>query len=120
MIRASISPMRRRGHRLLRVEVEAQPARGVLGARLGRRVAELVAQRLVHHVGRGVGARDRPAAGHVDLGLGVLADRALALEHRRAVHDEARDRALDVGHLERAPLASRIRPWSASWPPDSA
>ena len=100
LMRDSISPSAPDGHGLLRAEVEAQSARGVLRARLRRGVAELVTQRLVDHVRRGVGARDGAAAGDVDLGLGVLADRALALEHRRAVHDEAGDGALDVGHLE--------------------
>src|SRR6478609_420869 len=85
---------------LERLEVEAQAARGVLGPGLSRRVTELVAQGLVHHVGRRVGARDRPAAHDVHLGLGVLAQAGLALEHRRAVHDEAGDGSLDVGDLD--------------------
>ncbi len=80
---------RRRGDGTGRGEVEAEPAGRVLRARLGRGVAERLAERLVHHVGRGVRAADRAAPLDVDERLRRLADRDLAGEHRRLVHDQA-------------------------------
>ena len=53
-------------HRAGRGEVEPEPARGVLRARLGGGVTERLAERLVHHVGRRVRAADRAAALDVD------------------------------------------------------
>ena len=82
------------------VEVEPQPARRVQRTRLGRRLAEEVAHRLVHQVGGGVRAGDRPPPGHVDLGVAGLAGAHLAADHPRPVHDQARHRLLHVEHLD--------------------
>ena len=66
-------------------------------------------------------ARDRLAPLEVDLGVRELAGRDLAGDDPSLVHDQTRQRLLDVVDLDqRAVELSRIRPWSASWPPPSA
>ena len=82
-----------------RVEVEAQPARRVERARLGRRFAERAAERAVHQMRRGVRTRDGGPARRIDLGVDERAGSQLAVEHPRAVHDQPGDRRLHVEHL---------------------
>ncbi len=67
---------------------------------LGRGLAERLAERLVHHVGRGVRPADRGAPLDVDERLRVAAQGHLAVEHARLVHDQAGDRRLHVVDLE--------------------
>ncbi len=83
-----------------RGEVEAEAARGVLGAGLGRALAERVAEAPVDQVGRGVAARDRAAALDVDLGQRLLAHAQLAVADLAAVHHQARERGLDVHDVD--------------------
>src|SRR5229473_1482899 len=81
-------PQQRRRDRARGGEVEPEPPRGVLRARLGGRLAERAAERAVDEVGRGVRAGHRPAPLHIDLRVGGRADRGLAQGHHPAVHDQ--------------------------------
>ena len=81
-------------------EVETQPARGVLRTHLGGGLAQHLAERLVNHVGRGMGSRDRPASLDVDHTHRGGTDHGLAVQHSGAVHPQARDRHLHVIDLE--------------------
>ena len=102
-------------------EVEAEAAGRVLRTRLGRGLAEQLAERLVHHVRRGVRAGDRRAARGVHLAprLGAQhAPRRRARSPRCAIRSPTGFCTSTTSAS--APLPSRIRPWSASWPPPSA
>ena len=81
-------------------EVEPEPARRVLRARLGRGVAERAAERAVHQVRGGVRAGDRAAPLDVDLGAHRRPDDQLAGRHHGPVHDQPRQRGLHVLHLD--------------------
>ncbi len=86
----------RAGNGVRRTEVEAEAARAVLGAGLGGRRAEGVAQRLVGQVRGRVGAGDGPAAADVDGGVRGGAHRHLADLDGALVHGDARNRLLHV------------------------
>ena len=88
------------GHRADGGEVEPEPARRVLRARLRGRLTERAAEGAVHQVRRGVRAGDGAPPLHVDLGVHGRADDDLAGRHGAAVHDQARDRRLHVGDLD--------------------
>ncbi len=87
-------------HRGRRAEVEAEPAGLVLGAGLGGRRAEGVAQGLVGEVGGRVGAGDGLAPAVVDGGVGAGADGDLADLDDALVDVDARDRLLAVADLD--------------------
>jgi len=69
-------------------EVEAEAAGCVERAGLGGLLAQRGPEGLVHQVGRGVGARDRPAPLGVDDRQDAAADGDLAAEDPRPVHDQ--------------------------------
>ncbi len=97
----------RRRHRAGRVEVEPQPAGRVERTRLGRRLAEEVAHRLVHQVGGGVRAGDRPPPAHVDLGEAGLARRAPRRGRPAPCARSGRERAAARRTPRAAPRADR-------------
>ena len=88
---------------------------------LGRGLAERLAERLVHHVGRGVRAADRACAARRRRATAPRAPTVtsplstLAWCTTRPVIGDCTSRT-----SSRAPLSSSITPWSASWPPPSA
>jgi len=92
-----------RAHRRKVREVEPQPVVGDLGALLLGVLAEVFLERVVQDVGGGVGAADRVAAGLVDLGPHLLADRDPAhqirdlMQHQVAVFLRVHD--LDLARV---------------------
>ena len=82
-------------------EVEPEPPGRVLRARLGRGLAQRLAERLVHQVGRRVRAADRAAAVDVDRRRRPRRRRVTSpRDDPGPVHDQARDRRLDVVDLD--------------------
>ena len=66
-------------------------------------------ERLVHHVGGGVGARDRQTASRVDLGEGLLPHGDRALGQSAAVDVQPLDGSLDVIDLDGAAVGQTDR-----------
>ena len=90
-------------------EVEAHAGGRVLAAGLGGVVGDDLVERLVHHVGGGVGPGDRQAARRVDLGEGLLPHRDRALGQGATVDMQPLDGGLDVVDLDGAAVGQPDR-----------